>query len=57
MYYVLFNLQQTFLSLYAVFRKKHPFTFSFIALWKMFTFSQNFHGMFGKKQVLHFWKR
>jgi len=26
--------------------KKHPFTFSFISPWKMFRFTQNFHGMF-----------
>ena len=28
-------------ELYTVFRKKQPFTFSFISPWKMFSFTQN----------------
>ena len=35
-----------FIIIYTAFRKKHPFTFSFISPWKMFRFIQNFLGMF-----------
>jgi len=35
-----------FYSMYIVFRKKHPLTFSFISPWKMFTFTQKFLDMF-----------
>jgi len=31
-----------------VFRKKHPFTFSFISPWRISIFTQNFQGMFMK---------
>ena len=39
-----------------MFRKKHPLTFSFISLWKLFTFSYIFLAMFRRKQVVHSWK-
>jgi len=42
--------------LYTVFRKKHPLMCSFISLWKMFRFLQNFQEMFSGKQVFQKWK-
>ena len=38
---------------YTVFRKKHPFTFSFISPWKMFRFTQNFQGMFPRNYIFY----
>jgi len=41
---------------YAVFRKKHALTFSFMSSWKMFRFPQNFQRMFRRKLVFHWCK-
>jgi len=37
--------------IHTVFRKKHPFTFSFISPWKMSRFTQNFQGMFMRNKL------
>ena len=41
------------MSIYTVFHKKHPLTFSSISPWKMFRFKQNFQGMLMMNQVFH----
>jgi len=48
-----FIKHRAFICEYTVFRKKHPLTFSFISLLKMFRFPQNFQVMFRRKQLFH----